>query len=362
MAAAPTLLAHAGFDVTLVTPRADMRRCHNVARLIMTAPDALLPTSIEEARRGDYALIVPGEDDTLLALRQSALPLADKLRLLPVTSERGLQHIASKIGLSQALAAGGVLTPAFRVAADPAALRDAAQALGYPVMVKGDFGAGGSQVARLDDDAAPAHKGLSYPALVQQVIEGDEVDCSAFFHGGELVAFSHATSIAKVHNAFGPSAARRYWTRPETDAALVEALGRLGRALDADGFANITTIRAHADGRYYFIEADMRPNAWIDYPKHFGADPAVAIAAAFGLPPVAPRPHATPVPEHLVMAYLPRLTLREILANRYDCRSHFDDYWQRGIVFDRLAKRAARFTPQRIVGKLRRMFGTAVIR
>lgn len=131
--------------------------------------------------------------------------------------------------------------------------------------------------------------------------------------------------------------------------ALVAALRQLGQALDADGFSNITAMKSHADGQYYFVEADMRPNAWIDFPRHFGNNPAVAIAAAFGLPKVAPRPFATPVPEHMVLAYLPRLKLWEALTNRYNCRLHFDDYWQRGVAYDRLypAGRKAGAPPRR---------------
>jgi hypothetical protein len=58
-------------------------------------------------------------------------------------------------------------------------------------------------------------------------------------------------------------------------------LSKIGLALGANGFVSIGCIKRDSDKQYYFFEADMRPNVWIEYPKYFDDDPALLIKKYF---------------------------------------------------------------------------------
>ncbi len=345
--AVPALLDRAGFEVTLVTQRAEMRALRHVARFIrVRRATQVVPRALAELARG-YALVVPTDDLVLQAVKGADLPLADKLQLLPIMSERGLGHIASKIGLSQALAAGGVTTPEFRIVGERSGLPAALADLGYPAMVKSDFGGGSKNVVRLDRpaDLEALRPNFPFPAIVQRAIDGPTIDNSCFFKNGEPLYITNATTEATTgRNGMGLTRARRYTTRAERDTELVEQLRRLGRALDANGFVSLGAIRSNADGKLYFYEADMRPTVWVEHGKYYGEDPAAAIARGFGLPGVPPPTTRTAWPDEVVLAHGPRLTTVDVLRNRYGWRGNFENYLGRGVLWDRFDRwRVARW-------------------
>lgn len=323
----PALLTRAGFDVTLVTTVQRFKALKHVARCVIVRLSDLVPTVVAELEQG-YELVVAGDDVALRMVRDADLPLDVRLRLLPIASERGLEHLASKIGLSRVFAAAGVNTPEFSVVAERHDLAGAIAPLGYPVMLKTDFGMASKAVVRLDSEAdlKALRADFEFPALVQRAIDGRVHDCSGFFRAGKPIAVTFSS-----FTGMGLSVVRTYVTRPEQDASFMAELGAIGQALDANGFVSLSAIRSEADGRLYFFEADMRPTVWVEYPKHFGADPALRIAAAFGLPLPASRQPSI-VPQTMELAFGPRLSWFDVVLNRYNCRGTYDDYLGQGLL------------------------------
>ena len=350
----PALLSRAGFEVTLLSSNPRLRRCLHVTRFVFaSSQSSLVGQALDELAHG-YDLVVPGDDWALRDVRRAPWPVEDKLRLLPVSSPRGIGHIASKIGLSRALTTGGVLTPAFAVAENSCELEAALVSVGLPAMLKADFGAGGLLVVPVarHADIASALDILPFPLLVQRRINGLLVDCSGFFRNGEPVTFSRSVSIESMRRGLGPSVLRRYDTGGGQDQSQRSLLSGVGHALDANGFVSLSAIRSQ-DGRLHFFEADMRPNVWAEYPKYFGGDPAVAIARAYRhtLPP---QPAAkTAQPETVMLPYLPRMRTIDILRNRHDCRACYENYAQRHILIDRVVDYFGGFTLRRIVAAAR---------
>jgi hypothetical protein len=358
MAAVPTVLSRAGFDVTLVTTARQLRRCRNVDSYIEVGDRAaLLAASAAEARRG-YDLIVAGDDETLRRVRNSDLSAEEKLLLLPLTSLAGLQHIASKIGLSRVLAAAGIATPAFDVADDLEGLRAAIDRIGTPVVVKNDYGGGGRdvffvrEVAHLTPELIER---LVFPVLVQRQLTAELLDCASFYREGRLVCLSCSTIVEATGGGIGPSVVRRYRTHPERDPVLIDTLTRLGRALHANGFANISALRTD-DGVLHVFEADMRPNAWIDAPRLYGDDPAVAIARAFGHR-VPANPPRLDQPDEMIVTNPLRMPVVDLVRNRYVSRSHYVSYYGRGLLIDRAERITREITSRRVVNWLRSLVG-----
>ncbi len=162
------------------------------------------------------------------------------------------------------------------------------------------------------------------------------LDLGGFFREGELVFFSKSTFLKMEAGPFSPSSVRRYDTGARDCSALRQALSTLGEALGIDGFVNVSAVQSDSDGQVYFFEADLRPTVWVEHPRFFGDDPAVAIAAAFGMP----RPSDVALPassdRQIELSYLPRLSPLSIATNRYNCRAHYPNYLGRHPLLDKL--------------------------
>jgi hypothetical protein len=205
-------------------------------------------------------------------------------------------------------------------------------------MLKSDTGGGGDGVRDFDLRDLETI-GIDFPVLVQKKIPGPLLDLSCFFLETKPVSFSVSEVLRSKPGVYGPSAVRRYFPDRQRDPDLQALLSRLGSALGANGFCNVSAIQSSVDGQLYFFEADLRPNVWIEYPKFYGEDPALEIRLAFAAPgqaETAPKRSPAQASQPLVMAYLPRLTLLEIIFNRYGCRRHFENYSGHHIIANRL--------------------------
>lgn len=325
------VLAEAGFEIDCVSNRSRMRQLRHIERFHHEKNyDALIRRSLSLVRQHRYALVVAADDQVLKRIVDAELPAEEKLLLLPVSGPQNLAHLASKIGLSHALHRHGVPTPDFDVAHDAAGIHAAAARIGFPLMVKGDFSGGGNQVfkCRDNDDLTRVTRRFSaYPALVQQFIEGKLVSVEAFFRQGQLLHFAYSETLAfRSGHPYAPSSVREFLQREHLPPGFAADLQGLGRALGADGFANITAIRA-SNGRHYFFEADMRPTVWIGYGRLFGDSLATRLAEHFdtGATPDSGTAMGTDA-QTMEFCYPPRLPLWKILLNRHQawtyCRQH----------------------------------------
>ena len=322
----PNLLTRARFTVDVISQSALLQHTHQIKDLVYARSDEALLALAEKQISKHYDLVIIGDDITLRLILQSNLPAQTKLKLLPVTSENHYSHLFSKIGLSQAFEAGKVLTPQYGVANSASEFIPLANSLGYPVLIKVDasFGGQGVFVCQSDHDIAnlapklAQHPHFRFPVLVQEKIEGLCLDLSAFYQAGKLISFCHAVE-EKTTSPLGPSNVRTYTQLGYLDQKIFTELEAVGKALGADGFANISAIWSQTNLQRYFFEADMRPNGWADYSKYVGHDLAGAIKAYFEHGEILHSPPAinAQFPRSLLMAHVSRLKSWELLINRY---------------------------------------------
>jgi len=316
------LLGRAGLSCDAITTSLRLARSRLVRQ---TFPFEPAPRWIDraldwQARTG--GLVVPCDDDLVREVRSAAIDGATKCRLLPLTGPEHLGHAGSKVGLARALAAGGVAAPRFAVVESAGELVAACETVGYPVVVKVDESGGGEGVfscgSRAEAEAIEA-RGLRLPLLVQAWIDGDLIDLSGFFRGGRPVHFVHNVYLEMVGSRFGVSKLRRYTQLADLDRAVFEDLVHVGETLGLDGFVNFSALRPRDDGRLLFIEADIRPNAWVEASRIFGDDPAPAIRGALEEGRALTWPPLRPpgFPSTVDLAYPFRLRPWEILTNRH---------------------------------------------
>ncbi|MEA9602773.1 ATP-grasp domain-containing protein [Polynucleobacter sp. MG-28-Ekke-A2] len=327
------LLKRANFDVDLIaffgiSSRDSSFRsiyCINsIGRLAEILPGLL--------SQSNYDLVVVGDDETLSDIHGSNLSAELKMQILPISSINGECHLYSKIGLSTLLQKSGITTPRFEVAKNEAELLSLAEKVGYPVIVKIDYSGGGAGVFQCNsmEEIFTHLKSCKYPLLVQQFIEGDMLDLSAFYQNGQLIHFTYSKFEKTVGGSFGPSSVRSYQQLAIVNREVFEELRRLGMALSAHGFVNISVMHSIKDGKRYYFEADMRPNVWVDYGKYIGNDAAIAISEYFtngqtlNCPPV----RNPQYPQTLLIPYILRLSFWELLLNKYKCWDYIEGWSQ----------------------------------
>lgn len=323
MWAVPHLLSRSGFRVDVITTSSLLCASRFVRDVcVAETPDAMLAQAFERiaGREEAYGWVIACDDETLRSMSEMSWPAGREPKHLPLRMQEP-SHIYSKIGLSRVLSQKGVRTPEFRVAFGCREAIEAARELGYPVYLKLDSANGGAGVFPCCCDGEIERLEPKFdagPMLVQERIEGPELDLSAVYFEGELVHFAYSV-VDRMMPSNRLSIVRRYSPSAIVEEDVVAELRALGRALKASGFVTISCIdAADGSGRHYF-EADMRPNVWVDVSRYYGEDAAIRIREWFAKGAVLCREaDATPGrTEPMTIPYFMRLALWELIVNRY---------------------------------------------
>ena len=331
------LLHRAGVACDVLTTNPRLRPAGPVRRTLRAGVDVDDDWMIAALRwrEGHGGRVVLTDDWMLRAVRDSALSADDQARLLAVTSPEHLGHVGSKAGLAGALGAAGVPQPGFRVAAGVADLPAACAAVGFPLLVKVDRSGGGDGVVACRSAAEMASLVDHLPAgplLVQEWIDGTVVDLSGFFADGRPVHFGHAEFLATVGGPFTPSKVRRYTHPSVFGRGLLDAVATLAAALGLDGFANVSAMRRSSDGALLVIEADLRPNVWVEMTRHMGDDPAPAIRAWLERGEAMRWPRPPDGRTTMEIGYLLRLRAWQAWTNRHRAWCQFADHRPRSVL------------------------------
>ena len=321
MRAVPFLLSRAGFEVDVFATDWIYQSKFILNYEIFPNKSEFLQ-KLSEKNLKIYELVVICDDTTLSDVVKLDIDLEKKLKLLPVTQEKDFKHLYSKIGLSQVLSEAQILIPDFVVAKNFNEMFEAAHRLGYPLMVKVDSSSGGGGVFECKSFADLElidPELLKSPLLIQKKIEGEELDLSSFYREGKLISFDYS-KIVKAVKKFGPSSIRLYEQLSNLDESVFLQMQKLGEVLGADGFANVVAIKSAQDGKIYFLEADMRPNVWVDSAKFVGEDWALRIANWFneGLTLQYPQAIRENYSKELLIPFCFRIPILEVLCNRHN--------------------------------------------
>jgi len=132
-----------------------------------------------------------------------------------------------------------------------------AQRMGFPVVLKGEQGNGGSQVV-ICHDAEALQEGMlklkHHDTVLQRHIAGQNWACGGFFHRGTLTHVHGYEILAQYPEGIGAAT----FIRHEHPPAMVQALRDMGAALKWTGYMQADFIR-DADGVFWFLEINPRP-------------------------------------------------------------------------------------------------------
>lgn len=277
----PSLLARAGWNCDVVSLVDVYSRSACVRSLYHSSePKAFVDLALRvHGEDPGYAWVVPASDEILGELCARSLLDKSVLPLLPVDAAASRIHLFSKINLSRALDRHGIATPRWAVVRGGAEAIERAESMGYPCFVKRDRSSGGRGTWFCREPAeliaaAGCFEGQAF--LLQQAIDGVLWSVEALYWHGQLRAYALSRVLGSIHR-FGPSLERRYWADGLAMPGLLPLLEKLGLALSAHGWANISLVTDSALGSPYCIEADLRPNAWIALDQFLGGDFAAVV-------------------------------------------------------------------------------------
>lgn len=339
MDALPALLNRSGFAVDVISTNKRIKKIRDAHQLIVVNTlDDVIQAVMNKSEIG-YDLYIPADDPTLRAIKNSNISVKDKLKLLPIIEEKNIHHIYSKIGLAKVFHDAYICSPRFIIAYNKKQLQSSFYTLGFPLMVKIDSSSGGTGTYQCNNEFdLQILPEFQYPVLIQEKIEGNEIDLSAFYQQGKLIHFSYSEILSQVNNKFGPSSLRRYKTRSSLNRGITDVLSEIGLALGANGFVNIGCIQKKSDKKLYFIESDMRPTVWVEYSKYFRDDPACYIKKYFESGEFLTHDsfNIKMKNEEIILPYLPRLDIFSIIINRYNCHNFYENYARRNILIDKV--------------------------
>jgi UDP-N-acetylmuramoyl-tripeptide--D-alanyl-D-alanine ligase len=349
------VLARAGCRVALLgDPKGIVAHSRYVAERIACPyePAALidaLSAAVHRLGTGGRSPWVIFTDETGLSAAADALankPEPWLIDLLPTSPER-LDLIRSKSPFVTA-ARGVVTIPRTEVVTSRDQAITAAQAMGFPVILKSSAGMGGRHVrqARFSTEAGAMFDDLTShgPVLVQEFVAGRLGATGLLYDHGEPVAWINAYVPQTWPGPFGPSCVRRFFVDP----ALEQIARDLGRLMRFHGFCGFDWIQENLTGTYKVLEFNGRPTPGYHLGHVSGVDFSMAVAAMLKgerlvqrpMPPTR-RPSVYLFPEHLTRCVNERKPLGLIRWLPFAARH--DVPWDDPALLTRYVPRIARF-------------------
>ncbi|MBK9605427.1 MAG: ATP-grasp domain-containing protein [Betaproteobacteria bacterium] len=342
----PAALTHAGFEVSLLTPRNSLAEKSRFVRRCDFIPDDASPMDWLAAFQQSVAavsprLVLPCDDNSVRLLQALilappvALPVAARFALGSLVRESlgdPKHYVTSvdKVLLAPAAEALGVRVPPHRVVTTLEDAQKFAATHGYPVVLKLGHGAGGRWVRIVPDRGA---LGLAFAellaaslpllgeatarqVLVQKHIEGSIVLQSLVAWKGEVLGGYAREKLIAHPPPMGPSTVSRTFHCPE--ARLFAE--RLAVGFGMNAFFGVEFIAERQTGELYLLEINRRITPGTHVGTLVDVDLCAALHAALNGCAPAGRNDLAEGEEH-VLAHFPQEWLRDPLSRHLrECR------------------------------------------
>ena len=284
----------------------------------------------------DWVLTV---DDVSLDIINSQLGQNPILRcVVPLSKMENRIMLGSKAGLSILCKKYKLLTPDFVIYGeledDRQFIDNVKDQLLFPVLLKVDKSAGGVGIFVCRDLQVLVSnlRFLSHNQkrflVAQNYISGESISVESIFCNGKLLAYTYSRATKTFRGEFGISAVREYSQAREIESVL----SIIGKDLGVNGFANMTFVLEHITQKYFFIEADLRTNAWLRLAVFVGVDFSLAIKSFLSRDNVLIRPNIQTQSKKLSISYFSRDIALSVLdrdiVNLFKWIFNFDHRWR----------------------------------
>lgn len=278
------VLSHAGCSVSIVAPkRSALHQTGGIDHAVVCGDsiedtvDAALNLIDNAQTPFDYIQIA---DDPLLWYLTDHRDEERFRRILPFdpTTDVG-EIITNKHSFTDRLSGGDFKVVPGRGAANNQEAIDAADQLGYPVILKPSRGSGGNLVVMHESGeklrAYLKEIPIVEPYVVQRFVKGRVALVEALLDHGRPCCWTVSYKTKTLRDAFGGSSAREMFTVSDIE----EQLCLFGEATGLHGFFGLDFIHEQGTGDIYFIEVNARQTSGHLFGWCMGADYAKAFAA-----------------------------------------------------------------------------------
>ncbi len=136
------VLQRASISVAIISTNKSHAKYAGISDFILAESISSIPRDAYLIK-DQYKLIVPCGDNILRVIKDSDLKSTEKVKILPISDSKYINHLCSKIELSKTLRANNILTPEFRTCENLEDLPRIISELGYPLILKIDYSGGG---------------------------------------------------------------------------------------------------------------------------------------------------------------------------------------------------------------------------
>ncbi|MFL6664569.1 MAG: hypothetical protein ACJ8G7_20530 [Rhizobacter sp.] len=236
--------------------------------------------SLLQARPGRYDRVIFCDEEMIGAIaRHLDEPWA--AACFPVAPGPAAAMVSRKTAFIAACQRAGIGIPESFVCQRPEEALAAGERIGFPLLLKADFGASGTTVWRVDGsaeliDALP--RMARRPFVVQALIVGEAGVTEMLCVRGRAIAVVSSVMQGIEPMPFGTASSRLYRKNPEAEAIAVKLAALTG----FHGLCGFDWMRSALDGRTHALEFHARPTLGFHMARHAGVDFAKAIAATVG--------------------------------------------------------------------------------
>ena len=211
---------------------------------------------IEKVREWRPDVLLPTMDAGWTLVRAFYDDYAKFTTVVPHPANQLFEQVINKATMTQLAQSLGVETPCsyFPEPGDSAAAQH--HALSYPVLLKPLQGEGGKgiRIARDAAELSAATGAIKVPFMIQEFINGEDLELTILCVRGEPVAGSACMSLRNAPLPYGPPVA----CRTIKDDPLMEAGIRLLRGLKYHGVAHLDFRRDQRDGKPKLLDFNAR--------------------------------------------------------------------------------------------------------
>lgn len=295
----PGTLARGGCRVTVLgPPGGTISRSRLVEHHVPTSTG--VQTVVEALRRHleehphRYRWVIFGDEPSLAeaAARRTEPWVRPWLPVSPDTD--ALDIILSKAPFAEACQKTGIPFPRTHLCHNWDEVAAAAEAIGFPLILKNPYGNGGFGVRKVSDLAALRQAYEPWkdvqPLLVQQLMQGRLGACEMLYDHGQLVCWFASYIMQCWPDTFGPSTTRQVMTHPEMEPLL----RRLGEILGYHGLCGIDWFHDPVDDSLVVLEFNARPTTCYHLGRFAGVDFAQSIRAMLTGSRLEQRPQVAP--------------------------------------------------------------------
>lgn len=282
----PKLLAAAAMRVTVMAPPASPALAsRHVSERIPVDGDVRAVRrhlrSLLLADPGRYDWVILCDEDLVTEVaRYLGEHWADACFPVPADSEAPT-IISGKSAFISACQSAGIAVPTSRICHGVDDALAAAGVIGYPLVLKADFGASGTTVWRIGDErellaALPRTDGRRF--VMQQLLTGEAGVTEMICRAGRPLAIVSSLMRGIDPAPFGPASSRLYRANPEAEALA----HRIGALTSFNGFCGFDWMQCGgSDGATFAIEFHPRPTLGFHMARHAGVDFVTAVRDLF---------------------------------------------------------------------------------